>query len=213
MSRTSTTSALGAPRYATSPKNIAGCALAAAGPVLALTGVVATPIGLALTPVLYAIGALAAPPRRRVDVAAGFDAREVKRSLDRIQRRTFNRVPYRIAKRINAIADTIKEVLPRADALGAGSPAQFVLVQCAVDYLPNALQPYLDLPSHYADHHVLPNGKTPLAELTEQLELLEKQVKEIAADVIRADTDRLVANGRFLAERFGDGSLDVGGDS
>ena len=180
--------------------------------MLALTGVVAAPVGLALTPVLYAIGALAAPPRRRVDVAAAFDAREVKRSLDRIQRRTLNRVPSRIARQINAIADTIKEVLPRADALGAGSPAQSVLVQCAVDYLPNALQPYLDLPSNYADHHVLPNGKTLLAELTEQLELLDKQVKEIAADVRQADTDRLVANGRFLAEKFGDGTLDVGSD-
>jgi hypothetical protein len=208
MSRERDAAALSAPRIVTSPKNIAGCAVAAAGPVLVLAGVVALPVGLVLMPALYAIGALAAPPRRRVVASSGMDTREVRRSLERIQRRTLYRVPNSIAKNVNAIVETIKQILPRLDALPAGSPASFVIGQCAVDYLPNALQPYLDLPRGYADHHVLATGKTPLQELAYQLDLLEREVKEIATDIIRADTDRLLANGRFLAEKFGDGELD-----
>src|SRR5436190_23607027 len=116
MSRTASASALGAPRYATSPKNVAGCVLAAGGPVLILTGVVAAPVGLALTPVLYAIGALAAPPPRRRDIVAGLDTKDVRKSLDEIQEKIMARVPGRIGTKVNAISRTITEILPRADA-------------------------------------------------------------------------------------------------
>src|SRR5205807_10002337 len=158
-------------RYATSTKNIAGCLLAVGGPLLALTGVLAPPVGLALVPALYAIGAFAAPARRPVNVIAGVDPHDVRRSLAEIERRTSNRVPAEIGAKISNIASTITDTLPRADALGAGSPAQYVLVQCATDYLPTALQSYLDLPRTYADRHVVADGKTPLALLSDQLDV------------------------------------------
>lgn len=197
-------------RYATSTKNLTGFALALGGPALALAGVLAPPVGLALVPVLYAIGALAAPERRSVNVVAGLDPDDVQRSLDKIQRRTQGRVSPEVAAKVSAIATTITETLPRADALGAGSPGQFVLVQCATDYLPTALQSYLDLPRTYADHHIVTDGKTPLGLLSDQLDVLAKQINEIADNVNRADTDKLLANGRFLAEKFGGGALEIG---
>jgi hypothetical protein len=198
-------------RSATSTKNITGCALAIAGPALALAGVLAPPVGLALVPALYAIGAFAAPARRRVNVVAGLDHHDVQRSLEQLQRRTLTHVPNRIGLKITTIATTITEILPRAGALGAGSPGPYVLVQCATDYLPTALQAYLDLPRSYADHHVVANGKTPLALLSEQLDALAKQIDEIAANVNSADSDKLVVNGLFLAEKFGRGPLDIDG--
>jgi hypothetical protein len=201
-----------AAHYATSTKNIAGLVLAVGGPVLALTGVVAAPIGLALAPALYAIGALLAPSRRRVNVIAGVDPHDVKRSLAEIERRTAGRVPTEIGQKVAAIATTINEILPRADALGAGSPGQYVLVQCATDYLPTALQAYLDLPRAYADRQVVADGKTPRALLSEQLGVLARQINEIADAVNRADSDKLIANGRFLAEKFGHGHLDIDRD-
>ena len=195
-------------RYVRSTKNIAGCVLAVGGPALILGGVVAVPVGLALTPVLYAIGALAAPPRRRIDVVAGLDKNDVRTSLDRIQMQIVAKVPARITTTVNTISRTINEILPRANALGAGSPGQYVLYACATDYLPTAIQAYLDLPRHYADTHVVVDGKTSLDLLADQLDLLEKEIKEIAANVNRADTDKLVANGRFLEEKFGSHPLD-----
>ncbi len=197
-----------AARYVKSRKNIAGCVLAVGGPVLIFTGVVAAPVGLALTPVLYAIGALAAPPPRRADVVAGLDTKDVSKSLDEIQDKIMARVPGRIGTKVNAISRTIREILPRADALGAGSPGAYVLYACATDYLPTAIQAYLDLPRQYADTHVVADGKTSLDLLADQLDLLEKEINEIAANVNRADTDKLVANGRFLEEKFGSHPLD-----
>jgi hypothetical protein len=196
-------------RFVTSPKNIAGCVLAAGGIVLVVTDVVVVLVGVALIPVFYAIGALAAPARPPAGAAAQPDRRAVRRRLERLQHRTLYRLPNGVVKQVNAIAKTIQEVMPRVDTLPAGSPAEFVLTQCVTDYLPSALHAYLDLPRPYADHHVLASGKTPLQELSAQLELLDKKVKDIAADIIRADTDRLIVHGRFLAAKFGHGPLDI----
>jgi hypothetical protein len=193
----------------TSPKNITGCVLAAGAVVLMLANVIIVPVGLALIPVFYAIGALAAPPRPPEGTPTSFDPKATRRRLERLQHRTLYRVPNGIVRQVNAIAGTLKEIMPRVDVLPAGSHAQFVLAQCVNDYLPNALHAYLDLPRPYADHHVLPSGKTPLQELSAQLDLLDKEVKEIAGDIIRADTDRLIAHGRFLEDKFGHGPLDI----
>lgn len=196
-------------RYLTSTKNITGCALAIVGPVLALVGVVAPPLGLALVLPLYAIGALAAPARRPRTLVAGVDTREVHRSLRDVQRRALPPVPGQIRFKITRISTAIIELLPRVDALGAGSPDQYVLVQCATDYLPTALHAYLDLPRSYADHRVVADGKTPLALLSEQLDVLTRHIDEITERVNTAHSDKLIANGRFLSEKFGRGSLDL----
>jgi hypothetical protein len=197
-------------RYATSTKHITGCTLAVVGPALALAGVLAPPVGLALVPVLYATGALAAPARRRVDIVDGVEPHDVQRSLERLQRRTLGRVPDRIGLKITRIATQITEVLPRAGALGAGSPGSFVLVRCATDYLPTAVQAYLDLPRGYADRHVVADGKTPLDLLAEQLDLLTTEIDEIVENINAAESGKLIAHGRFLAEKFGRGPLDIG---
>jgi hypothetical protein len=201
----------GLARYATSTKNIVGCTFAIGGPVLALVGVLSPPIGLALAPVLYAIGALATPPKKRAPGVPGLDEAEVRRSLAELAHRTEGRVPAEIATKVSRISSTIADTLPRADELGPGSPGLFVLTQCATDYLPTALQAYLDLPRSYADQKIVDQGKTPLALLSEQLDLLGNEIDEVADAVNRADTDKLVANGRFLAEKFGRGPLDIDG--
>ena len=104
---------------------------------------------------------------------------------------------------------TITELLPRVGALGAGSPDTYVLVRCATDYLPTAFQGYLDLPRDYADHCVVADGKTPLALLSEQLDLLTTQIDRIADRVNGVHSDKLIANGRFLSQKFGPGPLDL----
>jgi hypothetical protein len=198
-------------RYAVSTKNIAGVSLAAVGPVLALVGLVNPVVGLAIAPVLYAIGALGAPGSRKVDLAAGLDRDDVHRSLAEIQKRVGGRVPSDVRDRVVRICTTIDETLPRADALGAGSEGLFVLVRTATDYLPTALQTYLDLPRSYADHQVVADGKTAHGLLCDQLDVLATKMDEVAEAVHRSDTDKLVANGRFLAEKFAKGPLDLGG--
>ena len=50
---------------------------------------------------------------------------------------------------------------------------------------------------------MLQGGKTPQQLLREQVQLLDEKLDEIADAVHQHDTDRLLANGRFLEERFG----------
>ncbi len=197
-------------RYVTSNRHIAGCVAACGGPALALTGVVAPVTGLVLVPAFYAAGVLATRrKKRKATVVAGVRTVDVDRRLGEIQRHTAGRVPPQISVKVASIASTITETLPRAHALGTGSPGQYVLVQCATDYLPSALRAYLRLPRTYADRHAVSNGKTALVLLSEQLDLLKKEIDEIAEAVNQADTDKLIANGRFLEDKFGRDDLDV----
>jgi len=193
--------------YATSTKNITGCALAVAGPVLAVAGVLALPVGLVLVPPLYVVGALVAPARRQV--IAGVDARDVQRSLRDVQRRALPPVPREILFKIKRITTTITELLPRVGALEACSPDQYMLVQCATDYLPTAFHAYLDLPRNYADHRVVADGKTPLALLSEQLDVLITQIDHVADRINGVHSNKLIANGRFLSQKFARGPLDL----
>lgn len=73
--------------------------------------------------------------------------------------------------------------------------------QTAADYLPRTVAAYLALPG-VEDPVVGPDEKTALQELREQLELLDRKLDEIAGDLQREDVDQLLANRRFLEERF-----------
>jgi hypothetical protein len=196
-------------RYVYSTRNVAGCALALLGPGLGLVGVVSPLVGLAVAPALYTVGALAAPGHRPVDLAKGVDPDDIRRSLVELQRRVRGKVPPEVDARVDRILTTITETLPKADGLGLGSPELFALVRTATDYLPGALQVYLNLPRAYADRHVVAEGKTALGLLCDQLDLLATKMDEVADAVHRADTDKLIAHGRFLADRFGTGTLDL----
>ncbi len=93
--------------------------------------------------------------------------------------------------------------------LAIGPRAHHVLVACATDYLPTALQVYLDLPRPYADREKVAGDKTARVLLREQLDVLATEINEIVDSMNRADSERLIVHGRFLAEKFGVPGLDV----
>jgi hypothetical protein len=196
-----------------STKNIVGSSLAVVGPALALAGIIAPPLGLALAPVLYAMGALAAPETKKPELTTGVDADDIAKSLGDLRRRVRGRVPSDVEQRVERIAATITDIIPRADELSHGSEARYVLVKTATDYLPSTVQAYLDLPRAYADNKVVTDGKTAHRLVCDQLDVLVEQMDEVSDAVNRADTDKLVANGRFLAEKFATGPLDLSNPS
>src|ERR1700674_1126512 len=195
-------------KYLYSTKNIVGSLLAIVGLVLFFTGVVG-----ALWPVivigLYLVGVLVAPGTASIDLRSGFDPDDVRKALDHEVHAVSGRVPAGVLAKVLNIQQIILGILPRSGALPPGSPELFVVERTATDYLPTSLESYLNLPRAYATLHPVQDGKTPKQVLMDQLTLLETKMGEVADDVHQNDTDRLLANGRFLEERFGRSALSL----
>lgn len=140
------------------------------------------------------------------------DARQVTEGLDRLLRSIRKHVPADIYSKVESIRGSIlltMTIQGRGSGSLAGDPTIFLIRQTALDYLPAALEQYLALPPEYAERPILADGRTPHAALAEQLDLMDRKMREVADDMVRHDTDRLVAHGRFLQERFGSSAFDL----
>src|SRR3979411_710110 len=179
-------------KYLYSTKNIVGSLLALVGLVLFFTGVVG---GLwpGIVIGLRVIGVLVTPGNAAIDLRSGFDPDDIRKALDHEVHSVSGRVPAEVFAKVQSIQQIILGILPRSGALPPGSPELFVVQRTATDYLPTALETYLNLPRAYATLHRVQNGKTPKDVLIDQLTLLESKMSEVADDVHRNDTDRLLA--------------------
>jgi hypothetical protein len=198
--------------YLGSTKNIAGCVLGAGGLALLFTGVVAMPIGAVVVGALYGIGALVAPSKKHKDVAsAGFDADQIVDALGNLQKEMRGKVPPDLEAKVSKITLSIQSILPKARRLSGGSEHLFILQRTATDYLPTTVHAYLDLPRAYADSHPIGEGKTAHQLVSEQLDVLASQMDEVVDAVNKGDVDSLLAQGRFLDEKFGRQPLSIEG--
>lgn len=195
-------------RYLTSKKNIAGSVGALAGLGLFFAGIVAPPLWPVVVGGLYGIGALLAPKERPVDLRADMDTKDLGKSLDALLRRIHGRVPQPLEAKVRGIAATIQGILPRSGEL-AGSQELFILQRTVTDYLPTSLEAYMTLPRTYAALKPLRGTKTAQQVLADQLNLLQEQMNEVADAVAQNDADRLLAQGRFLEEKFGRSDLSI----
>jgi hypothetical protein len=196
-------------RYLGSRRNVVGCLLALAGLALYFIGVLG-PIWPLVVVALYLVGALVVPSPRRVVVGnPGFDPDLVSVALERLMRRVDSRASPDVAGKVREIQQEILGVLPLAAQFPPGSEDLFVIQRTATDYLPSALDAYLALPADYAISRPLRDGKTPKQVLLDQLQLIDSKMDEVVDAVHQRDTDRLLASGRFLEERFGKGDLSV----
>jgi hypothetical protein len=195
-------------RYLYSNKNLVGSAGGLAGLALYFTGLVGD-----LWPVvvggLYGVGALATPPTRTFDLHSGLDPANLNRAMAEQERRLRGRVPDDVLAAVGRVHGQVREVLERRHALPPGSHDAFVVERTALDYLPTALESYLNLPRGYANRVPVSNGRTPRQVLLDQLALLESKLGEVIEAVAKGDTDRLLAHGRFLEDAFAPSELDV----
>ena len=191
-------------RYVYSSKNIVGSTLALFGLLLFFTGVITSFFWPFVVVAMYGIGALLAPGPPQVALAGtSFDTDSIRRSLQRTLAISNGKLPADLQAKVQGIADTITGILPHYAQFPPGSPDLFVVGRTATDYLPSALQAYLNLPRAYATLHKMPNGKTADEVLGDQLTLLDSKMDEVADAVHKKDSDALLANGRFLEEKFG----------
>ena len=191
-------------RYLYSGKNIVGSTLALFGLLLFFSGVITSFFWPFVVAGMYGIGALLAPGPPRVALSGtSFDPDSIRHSLQRQLSIANGKLSPPLAAKLQEIADTIMGILPHYTEFPPGSPDLFVVGRTATDSLPSALQAYLNLPRAYASLHKMPNGKTADQVLDDQLTLLASKMNEVADAVHAKDSDALLANGRFLEEKFG----------
>jgi hypothetical protein len=189
--------------YLYSNGNILGSILGLIGLGLYFTGVIHD-FWLVIVVGLYGIGVLAAPRNETQELRLRhqLDSEELRQELEELVHAIRRKVPKEISDRVVNIKNTIVEILPYLQRLDESNYNLYTIRQTALEYLPETLENYLKLPRAYASMHVIKDGKTAQKLLVEQLDLLDQEMKSIAQEFYRNDTEQLVAHGRFLEEKF-----------
>lgn len=202
-------------RFLYSRGNLVGSLLAVGGLALHLVGLLGAVPWLPVVVALYAIGVLLVRPRRdaptKVDAAAeaAHDAAEVKAGFDRLLIALHGKVADDLYEKFASIRRSILATLADGSAGDASDPNVYLIRATAVSYLPEAFATYLRLPRSLAEARAVAAGRTAHDLLLAQLDLMDKRLRDVAENIVRHDSDRLLANGRFLAQRFAVSSLQV----
>ncbi len=113
-------------------------------------------------------------------------------------------LPIDIQVKVEQIRRKVDVLLSYANRFPPFSQDLYLVRQTASDYLPRTLGAYLGLPGPTPENKPLSvDGRTAYQELKAQLDLLDRKLDDIAQDLQRQDSDRLLANRRFLEARFG----------
>jgi hypothetical protein len=136
------------------------------------------------------------PPKKTAAVAQPLGQREL---------------PIGMQVKVEQIRRKVDVLLGYADRFPPFSQDLYLVRQTASEYLPRTVNAFLSLPAEGVDTPMPANGgRTARQELVAQLDLLDRKLDDIAQDLQRQDADRLVANRRFLEQRFG--ARDTGTD-
>ena len=195
-----------------SRRNIVGSVLALGGVLLHIVGIVGGLAWLPITLGLYLIGVLLVPGERglALQLGAAQDASEVRDGLEQLLRSLRGKVADDLYAKVVAIRGSILGTLDTEGSTGDGAdPNVYLIRQTALDYLPEAFSTYLRMPRVMAERRAIADGRTPHDVLLDQLDLMDRRLADVADDIARHDSDKLLANGRFLAEKFGVSSLRV----
>ncbi|SOC52113.1 hypothetical protein [Ornithinimicrobium cerasi] len=157
----------------------------------------------------------ATPDEERMVLPAPPTAEDVYAALDQTaELLASSALPSAVVARAGRVVDTVRDTVPRLRRI-SGSDLGYTVVATATDYLPEAIGAYQRLPRRYADTRPVDGGKTSLMVLVDQLDLLGVTLDRVFDAVYRDDARELVAQGRFIAEKFGHagagGSLRVDG--
>jgi hypothetical protein len=131
------------------------------------------------------------------------------REVVRIANRNGGRLPDGAVPAVREIEDVLKPLLAHVAKRGADVEELHNLEAILTEYLPGALDHYLDLPEDYALTNRGPSGATPAEELVAQLRLLVDGAKDLQRAVHDHDAQKLSVQGRFLDAKFRRSDLDL----
>lgn len=191
-----------------STPNIVGSALGIVGLLLFFTGLIQD-FWFLIVIGLYGVGLFVTPrnPQYELTVRHQLSVDELRQELETVVNTIRKHVPDDIYAKVLSIKESILSILPQIADINSANQNMHIIRQTVLDYLPEALQNYLNLPPAFANLHPVKNGKTARQLLGEQLDLLDKQMKEIVEDIHRDDAQKLIVHGRFLEDKFRDADL------
>jgi len=202
-----------------STPNIIGATLALAGLLPHLLLELFTPRGgvslwYLIVPGLYLLGAIASwslqGPKTHLKLHQKRTAEEIRRELDELVNKIRKQVSPEVLAKVKSIRASTLDILPQIIegssegniAGNMGNYDLFTVRQTALDYLPETLESYLNLPPTFARVHPLRDGKTAKQILLEQLTLIDDTMKEVVINLHRQDAHQLLVNQRFLKDRL-----------
>jgi hypothetical protein len=196
-----------------SRRNIVGSLLALGGLALHFVGLLGGNTWLPIVVGLYLIGVLLVPGEQglALELDARQDSAEVRTGLDRLLASIRDKVADDLYARVVHIQGSILATLATEEGGDATDPNVYLIRQTALSYLPEAFATYLRMPRLFAEHRAVADGQTPHDVLLDQLDLMDKRLEDVADNIVQHDSDKLLANGRFLAEKFAVSSLQVDG--
>jgi hypothetical protein len=190
--------------YLYSTRNLIGCLWGVIG--LAAFFTIKQSVWLYLVPGLYACGYFVSPKNQVLEnnwsSGSELSGRDLKIQLEALIKKISKRVsPPELEKVVN-IKDNVLMLLPRLEEMNAGDYDLHVVKQTVVDYLPQMLTTYLELPPAFARMHKMRNGKTAQEVLIEQLSILDDEINQIVISANSKDAEALIAQGEFLKSKF-----------
>jgi len=188
-----------------STANIVGCVFGVIGLIAFFSGLIKA-YWLFIVIGLYAIGFLITPKtevlQNKWRTAKEISGRDLQIMLEALIKKISKRVSQPELDKVIDIKDNILMLLPRLDEMNAGNYDLHVVKQTVINYLPQMLTTYLELPPAFARMHKMRNGKTAQEVLIEQLSILDEQIKQILVSVNSKDAEALIAQGEFLKSKF-----------
>lgn len=191
-------------RYLTSTSNLVGSAAALAVLGAYFAGFVEAYWWL-LVVGAYAAGALPFAFREQpVHTPEGLSTQE---SLDWLKGSVMPRLPTRAGQVLADIIRRVEELMPRLKEMETQGVVEAsnrnLLKQTVTRYLPDAVESFLKLPASYTRVATkAAQGKSAEDLLVEQLVMLQEHVTALEENVLTSDVNKLLANGRFLQEKF-----------
>lgn len=191
------------PIFVYSNRNIAGSALALCA-VGAYFGGLIHEFWYAIVAGAYGIGALVARDGGALETHINdeMNVADAVAAVDKLAAESQKRLPPDIATLVAEIASAVSEILPRLSARGVADATFADVRSTATTYLPDTLNAYLAVPAAYRNTAVIRDGKTARQIVVEQLTVLAGKMQEIAQNAVQDDAQALLANGRFLKDRF-----------
>jgi hypothetical protein len=189
--------------YLYSTPNIVGSILGIVGLLLFFTGLIQD-FWLLIVVGLYLIGVFVTPNDPTFDLTFQnqVSVDEIRTELEKLVGSARKRIPKEALEKVESIKTSILSILPQIVDINAGDRNLFIIRQTALDYLPETLEYYMNLPPAYANLHPIRNGKTARQLLLEQLDLLDNEMQAIVADFHRNDSQKILAHSRFLEQKF-----------